>query len=180
MSDIFLLFILTFQSISCRNIMLSSCSPAQIYILLLCRRPCTLPKMLNMKYCSTYAYNWVNFWFLQFPEQFPYPALHIYFQHYAWHLYYFQSVFISHWVHLFDIICHQMPYVLIFCTNQLKYSIVVHIPWHIICHLHLWYIWNIYLCMNCNWLIHFTTCYYCHSQNNATVHNWYMSWNKCM
>ena len=38
MSDICLLFFLIFQSISCRNIMLSSCLPAQIYILQLCRR----------------------------------------------------------------------------------------------------------------------------------------------
>ena len=139
------------------------------------------PKMFNVKFCSTYAYNWVHFWLLQFPEQFLYPALHIYFQHYTWYFYYFQSVFISHWVHLFDIICYWMTYVFIFCTNQsLVFDSNTYTMTYNICHLHLWYIWDIYLHMNCYWLIHFITCYYCHSQNNATVYNWYMSWNMCM
>ena len=35
--DMCLSFIWIFQSISCRNMMLSSCSPVQIYILLLCQ-----------------------------------------------------------------------------------------------------------------------------------------------
>ena len=44
-----LLFILIFQSISRRNIMLSSCSPVQIYILLLCQRTSTFPKDVSCK-----------------------------------------------------------------------------------------------------------------------------------
>ena len=54
---------------------------------------------------------------------------------------------------------------------------------YIVGHLHHIYIWDIYLSMNsmdCYWLIHFTICYYRHSQHNTTVHNWYMSWNQCM
>ena len=81
MSDMCLLFILIFQSISCRNIMLSSCSPVQIYYITIMPKNFHFSKkMFHVKCCSTYAYNWVHFWFLQFPEQLLYPVLHIYFQ----------------------------------------------------------------------------------------------------
>ena len=138
-----LLFILIFQSISCRNIMLSSCSPVQIYIYYYYSKELQLfQKMFYVKCCSTYAYNWVHFWFLQFPEQLPYPVLHIYFQHYPWCFYYFQSVLISYWVHLFDIIFCLMPYVCIFFTNQLQYVTLVHIQW---CMVYVIYIAYIYI-----------------------------------
>ena len=69
-------------------------------------------KMFHVKCCSTYVYNWVHFWFLLFPEQLLYLVLHIYFQHYPWCFYYFLSVFISYWVHLFDNIFYLMLYCL--------------------------------------------------------------------
>ena len=179
MSDICLLFILIFQSISCRNIMLSSCSPAQIYILLLCRRTSTFQKIFHIK-CSTYAYNRVHFWFLQFPEQLLYPALHIYFQ-YTLDVFIIFKVYLSLIEYIFLISCvteflclnllHKSTLVCHTCTYTMTYNV---------CHLHLIYIWDIYLSMNCYCLIHFTTCYYCHSQNYTTVHNWYMLWNQCM
>ena len=36
-----------------------------------------------------------------------------------------------------------------------------------------------HISMKFYWLIHFTMSYCCHSQNNTTVNNWYMSWHKC-
>ena len=49
---------------------------------------------------------------------------------------------------------HKTTLVFNSCTYTMTYNI---------CHLHPWYIWDIYLHMNCYCLIHFTTCYYCHS-----------------
>ena len=71
MSDICLLFILIFQSISCRHIMLSSCSPAQIYILLLCRRISSLQNrslissavvLMDIIEFTYDSYNFLNNW----------------------------------------------------------------------------------------------------------------------
>ena len=50
-----------------------------------------------------------------------------------------------------------------FCTYTMTYYV---------CHLHVLYIWDIYLSINCYWLIPFTTCYYGHFQNITTVYNW--------
>ena len=125
-------------------------------------------KMFNVKWHSTYAYNWVHFWFSQFPEQLLYPVLHIYFQHYPWCFYYFLNVFISYWVHLSDIIFYLMLYVCIF----MMYSV---------CHLHHIDIYEIYTFL---WTV--TDSYTLQSativipKNNTTVHNWYMSWHKCI
>ena len=90
------------------------------------------PKLFHMKCWSTDVYNSVHFWFLQFPKHFLYLASDNYFQHYPWCLCYYEGVFISNWVHLFDIIFYCMPYVFIFCTNKVSCSIVVHIAWNTI------------------------------------------------
>ena len=101
-------------------------------------------KMFHVKCCSSYVYNWVHFWFLLFPEQFLYPVLHIYFQHYPWCSCYFLSVFISYWVYLFDIIFYLMLYVSIFFTNQLQYVTLVHIQWCTVYVIYIAYIYEIY------------------------------------
>ena len=175
-----LLFILIFQSISCKNIILSSCSPVQIYILFIMLKNFQLfQKMFHVKCCSTYVYNWVHFLIRAISWTIALPCSTYLFQHYPWCFYYFQIVFISYWVHLFDIIFYLMLYVCIFFTNQLQYvHTCTYTMMYSVCHLHCIYIWDIYLSMNFYWLIHFTICYYCHSQNNTTVHNWYMSWNQ--
>ena len=52
-----------------------------------------------------------------------------------------------------------------FCTYTMMYYV---------CHLHVIYISDIYLSINCYWLKQFTTCYFCHFQNITTVYNWYL------
>ena len=137
------LFILIFQSVSCRNIMLSSCSPVHIYIYYYYAKELdVLWQMFHVKCCSTYAYNWVHFWFLQFPEKLLYPVLPMYFQHYPLCFYYFLSVLISYWVLLFHIIFYFMLCVCIFFTNQLQYITLVHIQW---CTVYVIYITYIYI-----------------------------------
>ena len=111
----------------------SSWSSSQFYVDILCCHHVHLYKYIyitiiqkNFKFtkqifdiqcCSTYGYNWVHVWFLQFLAQFVYPALHTYFQHFPFRFYYFYHIFISPYIYLFHMMCYCMCYVCIFCTT---------------------------------------------------------------
>ena len=173
MSDICLLFILIFQSISCRHIMLSSCLPTQIYILLLCRRISSLQNrslissavvlMDTMKFiydCFNFLNNWSTLHNI--------PMFNIS----LWGFIIF-TMYVSPMKNTFWIWCvtewtmceslAQLNSGMSFCTYTMAYYV---------CHVHVLYIWHIYLRINCYWLIPFITCYYDHVQNITTVYNW--------
>ena len=175
MSDTCLLFILIFQSISCRHIMLSSCLPTQIHILLLCRRISHLQNrslissavvlMDTMKFTYDY-YNFLNNW----------STLH-YIPMFNISLWGFiiLTMYVSHMKNILLMWCvtectmfesfAQLNSSMSFCTYTMTYYV---------CHVHVLYIWDIYQSINCYWLIPFITCYYGDFQNITTVYNWYL------
>ena len=138
-------FIWIFQSISCRNMMLSSCSPVQIYILLLCQTTWSLWQIFHVKYSSAYAYNWVYLWFLQFPKKFLYPIILYVFSIlpfmillFSKYINFLLSTFFSYRI-LFHALClylfHKLTSVYHTCTYTMMYCG---------CHLHQIYIFEIY------------------------------------
>ena len=58
--------------------------------------------------------------------------------------YYFLSVLISYWVHLFHNIFYFILYVCIFFTNQLQYITLLHIQWCMVYVIYITYIYEIY------------------------------------
>ena len=119
-----------FQSISCRNMMLSSCWPVQIYIYYCYAKQLdVLWQMFHVKYSSGYAYNWVHMWFLQFPKKIVLP-----YNMYVFSILPFMFLWFLTYINLllstfFHIIFYFMLYVCIFCTNRLQYIMLVHIYW---------------------------------------------------
>ena len=174
-------FIWIFQSISCRNMMLPSCWPIQIYILLLCQTTWYFLTDVSCEVFSGYAYNWVHLWFLQFPKKIVLPYNMYVFSilpfMFLWFLTYINlllSTFFSYHI-LFHALClyllHKSTPVYHTCTYTVMYCV---------CHLHkiYIYIWDIYICINFYCAIHFTSYSYCHPKNHTRVHQWYMSWNE--
>ena len=148
MSDICLLFILIFQSISCRHIMLSSCLPTQIYILLLCRRISSLQNrslisnavvlMDTMKF--TYdCYNFLNNWStLHYIPMFNISLWgFIIFTMYVSHMYKLGRIFFWYDV-LLNALCVNLLH------NWILVSHFVHILWHTMYVMYMCYIYDTY------------------------------------
>ena len=175
MSDICLLLISIFQSISCRNIMLSSCSPAQIYTLLLSRKISSLQNR-SLIYSAVVLMDTIEFMYDSYNFLNNWSTLHyIPIFNISLSGFIIFTVYLSHLKYIFFIWCvtacpmfesfAQLNSSMWFCTSTMTYYV---------CHLHVLYIWDIYLSIYCYWLIPCTTCYCCHFQNMTTVYNWYV------
>ena len=145
-----------------------------IYITIMQKKFKFAKQVFDIKCYSTYGYSEVYLWLLHFLEQLVYTALHTYVQHFPLKFYYFYHVCISH-----------EPYFLIWCVTectmcesfaQLNSSIsfCTYTMTYYVCHVHVVYIWDIYLSINCYRLLEFITCYYGHVQNITTAYNWYL------
>ena len=115
MRDICLLFILIFQSILCRHIMLSSCSPVQIYILLLSRKFSSLQNRSSI-YSAVVLMDTIEFMYDSYNFLHNWSTLH--------YICIFNislsgciifTIYLSH-VYLFHMMCYCMPYVCMLFT----------------------------------------------------------------
>ena len=151
-----------------------------IYITIMKKKLQLFQKIFHVKCCSTYAYKLSSLMILTISWTIPLPCITYLFSTLPlmFFLLFSKCIYLSlsasFWYHvLLNALClnllHKSTLVCHTCTYTMTYNV-----WH----LHLIYIWDIYPSMNYYWLIHFTTYYYCHSQTNTTVHNWYMLWNQ--
>ena len=120
-SGMCLSFIWIFQSISCTNMMLSSCSPVQIYILLLCQTTWCFVTDISCK-----VFYWVHIQLsslmilVKFLKKLICPIICMYFQFYPIYCYDILHILITYWVHFFHTIFylwHMFCYIVFVFSN---------------------------------------------------------------
>ena len=152
-----------------RNIMLSSCSPAQIYIYIYIIIYYYYTEELQVfktdLWCKVLQYLWIQLgsliWFFTVSWTIGLPCITYLFSTFPSQVFIIFTVYLSHIEYIFLIWCinwmcesfAQINSSMSFCTYTMMYYV---------CFLHLSiYISDIYLSINCYWLKQFSTCYYC-------------------